>query len=60
MAETIVALAVLTAGIGFGLGIENLMSRHERRQTQQVKQARAAYERARLTQFKLKPLATDA
>ncbi|WP_171000260.1 type II secretion system protein [Lactiplantibacillus daoliensis] len=60
MAETIVALAILVAGISLALGTETLMSRHERSQVQQVKQARVMYEQARLAQFKLKPLVTDA
>lgn len=60
MAETIVALAVLVAGISLGLGVETVMSRHERRQTEQVRQARATYEQARLAQFNLQPLGENA
>jgi len=37
-----------------------VMSRHERRQTEQVRQARATYEQARLAQFNLQPLGENA
>jgi len=59
LAETMVALLLLSAGVSLGLGTETMMAQHERAQVRRIKQARKAYEQARLSQFNLRPLSTD-
>lgn len=60
MAETMVALVLLSAGVSLGLGTETMMAQHDRAQVRRIKQARKAYEQARLSQFNLRPLPADA
>ncbi len=60
MAETMVALVLLSAGVSLGIGTETMMVQHDRAQVRRIKQARKAYEQARLSQFNLRPLSADA